>query len=82
MVSAETNRRQFPTRKMERVEEGINLFEGSVSGSVSPTDAAEIDIDQTFAGFFTGEDADGFIAVSNEPDTEVDADVLIVTTID
>ena len=67
---------------MERVEEGINLFEGSVSGSVSPTDAAEIDIDQTFAGFFSGEDAGGFIAVSIEPDTEVDAEVLIVTTID
>ena len=68
--------------ELVQVEGGINFYEGSVSGSVSPTDAAEIDIDQTFAGFFTGEDADGFIAVANEPDTEVDADVLIVTTID
>ena len=43
-----------------------DFYVGNISGSISPINVAEIDIDQSISGEFIGENADRFIAASFE----------------
>ena len=52
---------------------GSNFYVGNISGSLSPTNVADIDIDQSINGEFFGEDADRFVA-SSSPRFSIDPD--------
>ncbi len=60
------------TYQFDQVSAGLNEYEGQITGSLTPTDQATVNVNMTGGAGFAGEDGDAFIAEAfSDTDDEV-----------